>query len=210
MTAQTTFLGWPGWLNLRRAWLLTALNTAWFTLVYGGCNWITAHRTLRVRLDLPGEVQTMPFVPAMAVFYMSVYLLFLAGPFIVRERRDFQTLIGALALATAIGGVGFLLFPACPAYPPPGELGAWAGWYDCADQINLDYNMAPSLHVALSVGCVAAYARGAPAAGRCLLWAWAGGIALSTLLIHQHHMVDVASGWGLGVAAWRIARRFLR
>ena len=200
------FLGWPGWPNLRRAWLLSGVNGAWFVLVYGGCDWITAHRTTRVPLALPGEMQNVPFVPWMVVFYMSIYLLFLAGPFVLRGRREFQALIKALATATLIGGVGFLLFPASSGYPPPGNLGRWAGLYRCADRINLDYNMAPSLHVALSVCCVAAFAPYAPVGGRRLLWSWAAGIALSTMLIHQHYLVDALTGWLLGFLSWRALR----
>lgn len=200
------FVAWPGWAHLRYAWLLSALNGIWFAFVYGGCNWVTAHRAWRVRLDLPGEL-SIPFVPCMTMFYMSIYLLFMAGPFVVRERKEFISLIVALALATFCGGIGFLLLPAQPAYPPPGDLGVWATLFHLADRINLDYNMLPSLHVALSVCCVAVFCEHATALGRGLLWGWAAAIGLSTLLTHQHYIADVISGWALGIAVTRIAKR---
>ncbi len=185
--------------------LLSALNGLWFAFVFQGCEWITAHRTLRVCIHLPIEFQ-IPFVPATVLFYDSIYLLFFAAPFILRERREFRALVQALALAILCGGIGFLLLPAKAAYPPPGELGIWRALYESADRLNLDYNMAPSLHVALSVCCVAAFAGHAPRWGRRLLWAWAGAIALSTLLTHQHHVLDVILGWALGVGSWRFCR----
>ena len=197
------FIAWPGWPFLRFAWLLSAANAVWFALVYGGGDWITAHRTLRVPIHLPVEL-AIPFVPSAFVFYMSIYLLFFAGPFIVRERREFTALIRALALATLIGGIGFLLVPAQPAFPPPGDPGIWAGLSHFADWLNLDYNMAPSLHVALSVCCVATFSRHAGRSGRVLLWLWAFAIALSTVLTHQHHVVDAITGWALGIAANRL------
>jgi len=40
--------------------------------------------------------------------------------------------------------------------------------------------------------------------GRALLWIWAAAIALSTVLTHQHHVVDVISGWFVGLAAYRL------
>lgn len=198
------FLAWPGWPHLRFAWLLSAANGAWFALVYGGCDWITAHRSLRVPVHLPMEL-SIPLVPGAVLAYMSLYALFLAGPFIIRERREFTALILALALATLAGGIGFLLIPSRSAFPAPAEfeLGVWAGLFHFADQLNLDYNMAPSLHVALSVACVAAFGRRASGPGRIALWLWAVAIALSTLLTHQHHVVDVVSGWVVGIAAWR-------
>ena len=200
------FLAWPGWPQLRLAWLLSVANGGWFAFVFGGCEWLTAQRSLRVPIHLPIEL-AIPLVPGAVSVYMSIYLLFLAGPFIIREYREFLALIRALALATLIGGLGFLLLPAHAAYPPPGDLGIWTGLFHFADTINLDYNMAPSLHVALSVCCIAAFARHASPTGRGLLWLWAVAIALSTLLTHQHHVVDAVSGWGVGLAAYRVAMR---
>ena len=200
------FLAWPGWPFLCFAWLLSAANAVWFAFVYGGCDWLTAHRKLRVPIHLPIEL-SIPLIPGAVVVYMSIYVLFLAGPFIVRERRDFAGLICALALATLIGGGGFLLVPSRAAFAPPGDLGIWANLFNFADRLNLDYNMVPSLHVALSVSCIAAFARRASPAGRVLLWLWAVAIAISTLLTHQHHVVDAVSGWGVGIAAYRVAMR---
>ncbi len=205
MTREGRFIGWPGWPFLRFAWLLSAANGVWFALVYGCCDSLTARRSLRVPIHLPVEL-AIPLIPGAVVIYMSIYLLFLAGPFIVRERREFTAVIRALALATLIGGVGFLLIPARAAFAPPGDLGIWAGLFHFADRLNLDHNMVPSLHVALSVCCVSAFARSATPRGRGLLWIWAAAIAASTLLTHQHHLVDVLSGWGTGMVAFRLAR----
>ncbi len=204
-----SFLAWPGWRHLRFAWLLSAANAVWFVFVYGGCDWLTAHRTLRVPIHLLGEL-SIPFIPSATIFYVSIDLLFLAGPFVIRERREFAALILSLALATFIGGIGFLLVPAQPAYGPDVDLGVWSGLFHLADSANLTYNMAPSLHVALSVCCVAAFSRHAVARGKALLWLWAAAIALSTLLTHQHHLVDVFTGWLTGLFADHAAARWAK
>jgi membrane-associated phospholipid phosphatase len=197
------FLAWPGWQHLRFAWLLSAANGIWFAFVYGGCDWITAHRSLRVAVHIPIEL-SIPLVPAAVLGYLSIYALFLAGPFIIRERGEFIALILGLALATLAGGIGFLLIPSCTAFQPPGELGIWADLFHFADRLNLDYNLVPSLHVALSVACVAAFGRHTARVGRLALWLWAAAIALSTLLTHQHHVVDVISGWVVGIVSYRL------
>ena len=196
------FLAWPGWPFLRFAWLLSTANALWFAFVYGGSDWLTAHRSLRVPIHLPIEL-SIPLIPSAVLIYMSIYMLFLIGPFIVRDRHEFAALICALALATLIGAVGFLLVPSQAAFAPPGALGIWAGLFHFADRLNLDYNMVPSLHVALSVCCIAAFAQHASPPGRTLLWTWAAAIALSTLLNHQHHVVDVVSGWAVGIGCTR-------
>lgn len=199
------WIAWPGWPFLRFAWRLSAANGLWFAFVYGGCDWLTAHRSLRVSIHLPIEL-SIPLIPGAVLIYLSIYVLFLIGPFIVRDRREFTALIRALALATLIGGIGFLLIPARAAFAPPGDLGIWTGLFHFADRLNLDHNMVPSLHVALSVCCVGAFARRATPVGRAALWIWAAAIALSTLLTHQHHIVDVVTGWMVGAFSHRITR----
>jgi hypothetical protein len=203
------FLTWPGWPFLRFAWLLSAANAMWFAFVYGGSDWLTAHRSLRIPIHLPIEL-SIPLIPGAIVIYMSIYVLFLAGPFIVRERHEFAALIGALAAATLIGGVGFLLLPSRAAFAPPADLGVWTSLFHFADRLNLDYNMVPSLHVALAVCCIAVFTRHASRTGCMLLWTWGLAIALSTVLTHQHHIVDAVSGWGVGIATSRFATRKFR
>jgi membrane-associated phospholipid phosphatase len=80
--------------------------------------------------------------------------------------------------------------------------------YAVADRMNLQYNLVPSLHVTLSIVCVAAFAaRASSTAGRAVLWLWGAAIALSTLLTHEHHVLDAVSGWLLAVLGVRCVYR---
>jgi membrane-associated phospholipid phosphatase len=196
----TPFLAWPGWKHLGYAALLSLANTAWFLLVYGGLDALTARRSLRVPVHFAAELR-IPLVPAMTVFYMSLYLLFLMAPFVLRTRREFRAAVFTLAITIACAGVGFLAFPAQLAFAPPqeAELGSWAGLFHLADRLNLTYNLLPSLHVAMGVVCVTIFSPRAPRIGKIALWSWAGLIAASTVLTHQHHVLDVVTGWLLAV-----------
>jgi len=196
------FLAWPGWEHLRYATLLSVAGVLWFVIVYGAGDAFTAHRTLRMRVHLQSELE-IPFIPEMALVYMSIYLLFLAAPFIVCERPAFLALCIRLNLVILVAGICFLLFPAQLAFAPPKNLGAFPGAYRFADALNLTYNLLPSLHVALSVACISTFAARTGAPGKGLLWVWAGAIAASTLLTHQHHLLDVVTGWGLGLAPFK-------
>lgn len=202
------FLAWPGWAHLRFAGLLSAANGLWFVLVYGGADRLTALRGLRVPVHLAAELR-IPFVPAMTVFYMSLYLLFLLAPFVLRTRQEFRAVVLTMASVILVSGITFLLLPAELAFSPPRpeELGAWAGLFHLADALNLTYNLLPSLHVAFAVVCVSALSPHAPPAGRVFLWLWAALIAASTVLIHQHHVLDVLTGWLLALACGRLVRR---
>jgi membrane-associated phospholipid phosphatase len=180
--------------------VLSFVNTLWFVLVYGGMDALTARRSFRVPVHFPAEL-AIPFVPAMTLFYMSIYLLFWMAPFVLRTRREFRALVITLAFAIFVGGIGFLLFPADLAFAQPRqeELGIWAGMFHLADRLNLTYNLLPSLHVAFAVICVAVFSPRVPIVGKVLLWFWAAIVAASTVLIHQHHLLDVATGWLLAL-----------
>ena len=178
---------------------MSLANALWFAFVYGGADLLTARRAFRVPVHLSAELR-IPFVPSMTVFYMSLYILFVLAPFILRTRREFRAVVGAMASAILVSGIAFLLFPAELAFAPPREedLGIWAGLYRIADGLNLTYNLLPSLHVAFAVVCVSAFSPRAPRTIRALLWLWAVLIAASTVLIHQHHVLDVISRMAAG------------
>ena len=161
------FAAWPGWKHIGYTTLLGLLNALWFTLVFVGADSLTAHRSFRVRVHFSWELG-IPLVPAMTVFYMSIYLAFLAAPFIVRRRQEVRALVGTLALVILLSGIGFLLFPADLAFVPPDEkvLRVWAAIFHLADKLNLTYNVVPSLHVVLVVACVAVFSTHAPARGK--------------------------------------------
>jgi membrane-associated phospholipid phosphatase len=204
MERAEPYLAWPGWAHLRYALLLSLANTLWFVLVYAGMDSLTARRSFRVPVHFPAEL-AIPFVPAMTLFYMSIYLLFWMAPFVLRTRREFRALVITMAVAIFCGGIGFLLFPADLAFAPPREeeLGIWAAMFHFADKLNLTYNLLPSLHVAFAVICVAIFSARTPVAGKVLLWFWATMVAASTVLIHQHHLLDVATGWLLALVCAR-------
>jgi hypothetical protein len=170
----------------------------WFGLVFVGADWLTAHHAGRVRVHLDAELR-LPLLPVFLIAYMSLYLLFLAVPFVLRTRREAASLAIAQFVTILIAGVGFLLIPGQLAYAPPGDLGRWQPLFDVADRLNLDYNLVPSLHVAMSIVCIEAFATHAGPAARMALRSWGFMIAASTLLTHQHHVLDVVTGYGLAL-----------
>lgn len=190
--------------DLLRTYVWVALaGAAWFGLVYGGTDYVTAQRSFRVRVHFEAELR-IPFVAWTAWIYMSIYALFLMAPFTLRSPREVKRLGATLATVTAVAGVFFLLAPGELAFPPrphPPDPGPTTAAVALADWLNLRYNLLPSLHVALSVACVAAYAPRASRPGRVLLWTWATAVAVSTVLTHFHHVLDAVTGFLLGAAA---------
>jgi hypothetical protein len=201
------FWGWPGWGLLIYAIVLGSLQSLWWVLIYGGADWLTSLHDRRVRVHFDWELH-IPFVPVLVPVYMSINPLFLIGPFILRTRREVNALIASMALTTLLAGVGFLLVPAEPAFATPdisGDGGVLPILFAFTKRVVLRYNMLPSLHVALSTICLAAYATRAGMVGKMLLGAWGAAIAASTLLTHQHHVIDVVTGLALAF----LAKRFI-
>ncbi|HXW74373.1 MAG TPA: phosphatase PAP2 family protein [Steroidobacteraceae bacterium] len=193
-------VGWPGWPHLRHFARLAALLTVWFAVVFCGADWITARHSLRIHAYTQGEL-AIALIPVMVVPYMTMYLIFYLAPFVLRSRADLDRLAGALARVIAIAGVAFVAFPAELGFPPvdaPGSV--WNSWLHLADRLNLDYDLVPSLHVALFTVCAGTYAARASSTARALLAVWLVVVAASTVLTHQHQLLDVVTGLALG--AW--------
>src|SRR3954447_22951755 len=75
--------------------------SALFLVVYGGCNWITAHRTHVGTIAFAWE-HHIPFVPLMIAPYLSIDIFFVAAPFLCRSERELTTFAKRIAAAIVI------------------------------------------------------------------------------------------------------------
>lgn len=189
---------WPGWGHIAQSAGLGLLFVMWLELIYGGADYVTSLRVARVPVHFRWEL-AIPFVPEMTVFYVSIFPMFWISPFVLRTAREMVAFYGCLASATLVAGVVFLLIPSESAFPAPEVPAFWNQLYNAADTLNLTYNMLPSLHVTCSILCVDIYSRRATRGGKLLFCTWGFMIALSTLLTHMHHLLDVISGFLLAM-----------
>lgn len=202
------FLHWPPWDRIRYAMGLGLAQAALFAIVYGGADWFAAQHRYRVPLHSKLDL-AIPLVPAMAVFYLSLNLLLWLAPLVLRTRQQLRAIVAAQAAATLVAAIGFLALPGQDAFPlaARSELGIWDGPMQLARWIALHHNYLPSLHVTYTVICIAAYRDWATGRVRMALWCWGAAIIASTLLTHQHYLLDVAAGLLLGWAAIRFVYR---
>ena len=202
------FWNWPSAAQLRYAVWLGCLQAGWFGLLYGGADWFTRQHDYRVALHTSIDLK-IPFVPWTVLFYLSMNLLLWLAPFILRTRRELQGIVLAQAAATSIAAPFFLLLPAAAVYPQPDDvaLGIFAMADKLARWMALSCNFFPSLHVAFTVICASIYGAEASGIGRGLLWCWGACIVASTLLTHQHYLIDVVGGLVLGRAMVTVVYR---
>ena len=186
-------------------WLLW-ISIAFFT-VYPTCNWVTMQRSHVLNLYVSSEL-TIPFIPEFVWAYLSLYLLFLIPPFFLNHQR-MDVLGRQLIGVTLFCGLVFLLLPtelgferAVPESP------FYSALFANLFAIDLPHNMVPSLHVAFSALILFTLlkdSRSTPA--RSLFGAWLVLICASTIFVHQHHLLDVATGLLVAMFFYRVARK---
>ncbi len=203
--SRERFLAWPGREIAVYAYgVLTPLLTVVFFAIYGGADLVTGLHDYRVRLHMDWEVQ-LPLVPSMILFYTSLYPACVLLPLMIRTRAELRAAVWTLIAVTAVGGVVFLVCPGQAAWVAPTdvELGPWRMLYRFADTINLRHNYCPSLHVAWAVVIAEMACRRGAVPARILTRCWVGGVAVSTMLTHQHYLVDVVMGLAVGLVGTR-------
>jgi membrane-associated phospholipid phosphatase len=161
-----------------------------------------------MRIHLDAELQ-IPLVPAFTIIYMSIYVLLFAVPFVLRVRQEITTLAATQTFIVFFAGICFLAIPAKLAFrsATDSDLGMWKPLFQFADKLNLDFNLVPSLHVALSIVCIEMFASHIGIVGKILLRSWGILIAASTVLTHQHHLLDAVTGYLLALMTVGLTKR---
>ena len=180
-----------------RVWHCVTLS-ALFLVVYGSCNYLTSLRADVGTWYFAWE-RRIPFVPAFIVPYLSIDLFFVGAFFVVSTRREMATFSRRLLLAYAVGAGFFLLMPLKFGWARPvagGVFGELCARFWSAD---LPFNQFPSLHITLRTLLARLYFRHTAGPVRWATAAWFSLIGFSTVLVYQHHVMDVVGGFGL---AW--------
>ena len=183
-----------------RLWRL-ALAGATFVLVYGFCNRFTSTREDVGTWFWEWE-RHIPFVKEMVIPYWSLDLFFIGAFFLCSNKAELNLLTKRLVAVTLASGLCFLLFPLKMGFDRPVPSGWTAPLFHVLYANDMPYNLAPSLHISLRSLVWIVYGSHLTGATRRVTKAWFILIGLSTLLVWQHHVIDVATGFMMG---WLIA-----
>lgn len=193
--AARTYLLWFLWVSLA------------FFGVYPACNWLTAQRASVYSLYFPFELQ-IPFVPEMIWGYFSMYVLFFFPVFLM-DAQQLRKLGARLVSGTMLSGAIFLLLPSQLGFQRISPAEAPYSWmFDGMFSLDLPYNMAPSLHVVYTGLILFILIESARSTAAKAAWlGWLTIVCISTILVHQHHLVDVFMGLGMVWALHKYAYR---
>jgi membrane-associated phospholipid phosphatase len=208
-----SIVAWPERAERPRLATLSAAFLVVFVLLFWASEWLASFVPWRLHVDLPWE-RRLPFVPWAVWIYLSMDVLLLIAPLVLRTWRELLPLWLVLVGETVVAAVCFVLLPVTPRFAPfVAPDGVTGVAFAFADTVNLTGNLLPSLHVAyaLTAGLALAHAarqqrRGWVAQGSWIIWALA--IAVSTVLLRQHHVLDVAGGFALGAVGWFLLGRW--
>jgi protein-tyrosine phosphatase/membrane-associated phospholipid phosphatase len=169
-----------------------------FFLVYGFCNWY-ASRLVHVPSYYYEWERRIPFVPALIVPYFSIDLFYAGAVFLCRDRRELNRHACRIVAAIVLSALGFVLFPLRFAFARPAVDGIYGYFFSLLDRFDRPFNQAPSLHVSLLMILWIRYADRTVGRWRWLLHAWFALIGLSIVFVYQHHVIDIWSGFVVGV-----------
>ncbi|MCK5640970.1 MAG: Ser/Thr and Tyr protein phosphatase [Gammaproteobacteria bacterium] len=197
--------------KLNRVWKtyfywLFWISIAFFT-VNPTCNWVSNQRADTLGLYSSAELN-IPFIPQFVWAYLSLYLLFLIPPFFLSHQR--MNILGRqLITVTIFCGLVFLLLPTQLGFERAvPEAPFYSALFANLFAIDLPHNMVPSLHVAFSTLILFTLLKDSRSAlARSLFGAWLVIICASTIFVHQHHLLDVATGLLVATFFYRVARK---
>lgn len=166
-------------------------------VVYSWCNQFTATRSDVGSLYFEWE-RNVPFVPWLIVPYWSLDFFFCGAFFLCRNRAELRLLTLRLVFVVLASAACFLLFPMRFGWARPEPQGWTAPLFHALYANDLPYNLAPSLHISLRSLVWVVYGASLRGWLRTTVKVWFILIGVSTLLLWQHHFLDVATGFLMG------------
>lgn len=197
LTAGRSPISWPDRQRWAAYFRYIFLFDVLFFPIYFGAGAIAAHAGRTHGLYVPWELG-IPLVPWMIWPYISLLLLFNLPVFHL-DAAQLRKLSRQSTTVLVAAGTIFVLIPTHLGFPPATHDGIYQPIFGWLARLDTPHNAAPSLHVAVSALILLACAG---SASRPLAWTyriWLVLISLSTVLVHQHHLLDVASGMALAL-----------
>jgi hypothetical protein len=191
-------LSWPTFQRLGTGIIGALIVSLAFFPIYLGCAAIAGTHDHPLQLYADWEL-SIPFWPVMIVPYLSMFVLFVMPPWQL-EASELRDLVRRLFVASLIGGLVFLCFPAQLGFADRADAGIWQPIYDAIYNIDNRFNTVPSFHVIYTTSILLAFMTVTTDRLRWVYMVWLMLVCASTVLTHRHHLLDVATGLAIAVA----------
>ena len=177
--------------------------------VYPTANWLASLRDQRYDFITRWDAM-IPLVPEFIFVYFSFFPFLLLPLWLVQQ--PVLSALGKRQIAgTLICGLVFVLFPANLAFErviPDAE--PYRSIFSAMFFVDKPHNLLPSLHIVYTALTCLAICQCQWGKGRiwlCLgVVTWSAAICASTMLVHQHHVLDVVTALVLVAFLWVLIR----
>ena len=183
------------------ALLVAGLYYVLFSLVWSAAHELSDLWGRRLPLTFEWEAQ-IPFQLWILPLYFTLDLAVIAIPLLFRSAREALPPMGLFLIQVVIAAPFFVLLPIENAYTNDMATGVWGAYlFEPLGMKNVSqWNQTPSLHVTYSLTVATIVARRFGGPGAWLAFAWAIPVSISTMLVHEHHLICVVGGLILCVA----------
>lgn len=184
-------------------WKWVAVVLSIFLVTYLTANNLADENPQRYEMYTTWEL-SIPLIPWMIVVYVSYVGVFLLLPMIMKSGQAIVSLAYGFLAAILTSTVVFVVFPGELGYPRPEHVEGFDFLFQTLYQIDRPHNLYPSLHVTFSSLTALAMMHQANVRWfHYLIAGWAVTIGASVILVHQHHLFDVATGLILGIGCYK-------
>ena len=176
-----------------------------FFLLYGSSNQYAGLTSPHPSFWMVWE-QQIPFIEAFIVPYMSSDIMFVIAFFMSYTRLELRVLAARILFIILLSCMVFVLFPLQFSFEKP-EIQSFTFLFGILEA-DLPFNQLPSLHVAFAIvlwSSMKKYIKNRWIKIFTALWFWL--IALSTVLVYQHHFIDIPTGAMVGLLALYIIKK---
>ncbi len=173
-----------------------------FLLLYSSANQFSQLTAPHPTFFMEWE-REIPFISGFIIPYMSLDLMFVIAFLLPYTRLELRVLALRVLFIVLISVVIFILFPLQYAFPKPTTDGLL---FELLKKVDLPFNQLPSLHISFIFILFDAMKKHLPKILKYFVLVWFLLIALSTLLVYQHHFIDIPTGTMVGLLAIYLIR----
>lgn len=160
---------------------------------------------LSVSLD-----KSIPFVPSFEYIYFLCYIIPFTPLFVINDSSKMNALIWAFIIMNLVAFIIFLIYPVVVPRPPLNENGLVTTFLiNLQQSLDKPVNNFPSLHAANAL-LIFLLCRGYYKWLDVVLFFVAFGIGISALLVKQHYILDIISGYLLALLVYFSVKFFVR
>lgn len=180
-----------------------------FGVCFGSTSWWSTLHQLPIVPHFSWET-AVPFVSWSAWIYLSIIPAMALMAWLQADNAAAQRWVCVMILQTMVATFAFAVFPMQRVFDLGHQAPQLTLIYRLADLLNFTNNQVPSLHVAFAVTLAIALGQKRHFATQLAAGAWAVAVAISTLLIWEHHILGIAAGIALGACGAPLYKRLSR